>query len=241
MNKRLKISLWVCCLSLNLAAAQNEKLYALYTEKTGIENSVLFNGREYIDTERSINGKNKFLFPSEGFKPGNISYEGQYFPDVLLRFNLVDDRLLIKLPLSGSLISFELIPEKISGFSISDHQFEKIEDSTGNMEFNGFYEKLFDNRSIKLYKKHQRRGDKKFDEELVYYEFKDIKPDYYLKKGDSYFKLDSKRDWIEIFPEMKEAVRNTYRTQKKLRKQHPDDFMVLLLDTMLNNGKNLDQ
>lgn len=236
MNKRVAIFLFLTIFLIQLCKAQNVDVYEYYSEITGIENSVLFNGVQYLDHEKTINEKNKFLFTSPDYNKGSIHYDGQCFPNVLLKFNLVDDRLLIKLPLDGSMVNFELIAEKVSKFSIGDHEFQKIEFSDENLELSGFHEKLFQKQDFQLYKKHLKSKNRELDKDFVYYEYTSIAPDYFIRNGDKFLEVNSRGDFIQAFPELKELIRDQYRSKKDLRKRNMDAFMIQLLENIMNGN-----
>ena len=55
-----------------------KEIYSWYDLQTGIENSTLFRGIEYVEVDRMINEKHKF-FKSKDFQIGAVTYNGETF------------------------------------------------------------------------------------------------------------------------------------------------------------------
>ncbi|MDX1542415.1 MAG: hypothetical protein R3214_00605 [Christiangramia sp.] len=213
---------------------QNNSIYETFDEIIGLENTVLYNGLESLDLQKTINEKNKFLFTSPNYNSGNIVYNRQFFPDILLKFNVVDDRVLVQIPINDQYSVFELITEKIETFSLNGHYFQKLNDSQEGLVLYGFYEQIFESSELSLFKKYRKKYKKRLDRSYVYYEYTPDDPEYYLKLNGKYHSVNSKMDVIDIFPEIKKEIRQTYRAEKDLRKNDLDSFMKLLFNKIVN-------
>ncbi len=217
--------------------AANPNLYRAFDTAVGLENTVLFNGIESVDLQKSINDKNMFLFPSGNFIVGDVFYDGQFFPGVQLKFNVVDDRLLVRIPMDGSYSAFQLITEKIERFSMNGHSFRKIKPTSKEDPYKGFYEELVVGEEAVLLKKHRKTEKKRLDKDFIYFEYNPDDSKYILNlKGDNY-PVNSRREIIDVFPELKNEIRVTYRKEKSLRKSDPDAFMKLLFSKIINLQK----
>lgn len=219
------------CLVFHLSFSQNSQIYEAFDNAIGIENTVLFNGIENIDQEGSVNEKNKFLFPnSEGYSPGSITYMNQFFPDVHIKFNVVDDVILIEIPFKGKTSNFQLISNEISSFSINGKSFINIPDANGDADF---YESILEKNSAIVFKKYKKSSRKKLDRNFTYFEYEFETPDYYLKMGKELFPINTKKEIIEIFPEQKELIRNFFKENKNLYRQQHDQFMKLIFEKLI--------
>lgn len=210
------------------------EIYNTFDNVVGFENTVLYNGIESLDLQKTINEKNKFLFTTTNYSIGTIVYDGQYFPAVRLKFNVVDDRLLAQIPVNGRYSSFQLITQKIENFSLNGHHFQKLDDPDNNISFKGFYEQIFSGDEVKVFKKYQKSEKKKLDKSYIYYEYSPDDPEYYLKYKGEYYAVNSKSEVIEVFPSLKKEIRQTYRSEKDLRKSNSDAFMILLFNQIVN-------
>ncbi|MCM8569915.1 hypothetical protein NE848_11035 [Gramella jeungdoensis] len=231
-----KQAILLCC-SLFIFSIGNsqtaEKVYEVFDSRVGLENTVLFNGFQYQDPVKTINDNNKFLFPGNEYSNGEVSYSGHYFFDVKLKFNLVDDRLFIKIAYDSTSAFFQLITEKIDSFIIRDIQFIRLDYSE---EVKGFYQKLFSSKDYSLYKKYRKDSNEKHDKSFFYYEYKFTDPQYVLIYNEKPFQANSRRDVIDIFPDKKSEIKQFYKEQKSLSKRDMDAFMENLLKGIINQN-----
>jgi hypothetical protein len=196
----------------------NGSHYNWYDAIVGVENTGLYVGYEYKDQFRITEDFHKF-FQSHDFITGNLTYNGQPYYDQQLKYNLFDDELIIKLRNKGGETIMQLIKDDLYGFSINGHQFVKfsnIEDDKGN---DAFYEVLRDHPSVKLLKRHSKRRIKKLDKNVIYYEYKDRKPLYFIVHENVSYEVRSKKDFLNIFPEHKEEIRNLASGSKRAQEE----------------------
>lgn len=137
MLKILSLSLSLLCFCLHQARAQDQAIYKAFDNAIGIENTVLFSGVEYLDNTQSVNAKNKFLYTGQEYVPGSLTYNKQFFPEVFLKYNVVDDRLLIQLSYQGKQSNFELVTAQVDSFTIGTHDFVRIQNENPDIQ-NGF-------------------------------------------------------------------------------------------------------
>ena len=164
----------------------------------------------------------KFFF-SNTFLSGAIDYDEQSYYDVPMKYDLFEDRVIIKL--NNELL---LDKDKIDRFSIADHNFEKMNFVTedGNQKM-GFFEKLIANGHFDLIKKHKKDDRKKMGEKTVYYEFVD-KNEYYLLYENKYFRVETRSDITKIFPDYSGEIKK--RFPKSRSRSNREDYLVELLN-----------
>lgn len=227
-------------LSVNLPFCSNGQteyadIYDSFDSTVGLENTVLFNGIESLDFQKVVEEKNMFWLTSSGFTEGNLVYDGQFFPKILLKFNVFDDRLLVRIPINKGYSSFQLITEKIENFTLKGHHFRNLKVAAGDTDLKGFYEEFLLIKKIEVFKKYRKREKKRLDKGYVFYEYYPDDPEYFLKYNGEYWSVNSKREIIEVFPEFKKEIRQIYRNQKDLRKNNIDAFMKLLFNKIVNH------
>lgn len=209
--------------------------YTWFDEITGPLDLRLVNGIEYIEQHRMINDKTKFL-PAREFLIGSVTYGGETYYKVPLKFNIYDDLLIVKLREDSNLVIYQLLNEKLTAFSIGDHQFVQINtDPTADNDLEGFYEILATKNQMKLLKRHRKNLDQVLEEDFVYYQFFDAEPEYYLALGKEYFPVNSRRDFLRLFKEDKREIRDFYRNYKSLRRSQSDQFMINLFNDIISN------
>lgn len=221
-------------LSVNISNSQSisslKKDYLWFDKQIGIENTTLFNGLRYEEKFRVIDGNHKFYLSSE-FLTGDIVYDGQPFYDIKMKYDLFEDQLIINLITnSGNNNIIKLLNTKLDGFTLKGKEFIKLHHSkigNSNEELNGIFEILSKNPKLILYKKNKKIAKKNINKEFLYYTFKNDNQ-YYCFTNENYYLIDSKKDWIRIFPEQKKEIQSFYNKNKMLLQSDYDTFLIQL-------------
>lgn len=224
----LVFSFIFCFVRAGFAQQEHEDLYLFFDENVGVENTLLFNGIENIDLERTIDEANKYLLPGRDFKNGSLIYDNQFFPKVPMRFNLVDDALIVSINDGGENSVFKLINKKVQQFTLEDRKFVFIATPPNSVLPEGFYQDFYQSEKFKIFKKYLKREFKVLDRSNPYYRYEFLDPEYFLFYDNNYYGFNSNRDVAEIFPSMKKEIRNFYKENRQLRKSNPDAFISQL-------------
>lgn len=215
-------------------------IYQWFDSQVGVENTRLFNGKEYIDRHRTINIKNKFLAGGTGI--GAVLYDGQWFPNLQMRYNVFDDLLLVQLESNLGNNILELIKQKIEQFTFNGLQFINVNPIQSNSPVTGFYEILFENPQLSILKKHAKSITEKRDRQVTYFEFEPIEGHYAFGYKNIHYLLRSRNDIINVFPELKEEITSYYKDNSRMLRSRPDDFYIGLfreLALLLEGSNNL--
>ena len=205
-------------------------IYSWYDKQSGIENSILFRGIEYVEKDRMINEKHKF-FKTQLFQNGSLTYDGQTFYGVPLKYNIFNDLLLVNLQQGSKNLIFQLIRNKVDSFTIDSHKFKYLNDSNLS-EIEGFYEVINDEEEFKIYKKYLQNSRELRDENVAYIEFSMEDSIYIYQLGTDFYKLGNRNDLISKFPQLKKEIRNFYKQNKLILKDSPEVFMSNLAREM---------
>lgn len=205
--------------------------YNWFDSKIGIENTGIYNGIIYKEKFRTVNGNHKFYLTSQ-FINGNITYNGQPYFNVEMKYDIYEDILIIKLPDDSGYSIIQLLNDKIDGFSINNHKFLKISKKNEkffNEAISGFYEISYQSKHLNLLKKHIKSRRERIVGNFVYSQFKD-ESEYIIFFNDEYYKINSKRYLIKLFPKLKKNIKNFYNFNKPLHKLDQDKFMTNLIE-----------
>lgn len=204
------------------------------------ENHSVFNGLEYIDrfpeVLKTITTNNKF-FKSYTFKKGKLTYDGQEYCDIEMKYDLLNDYLLIPyFNAKANIIS--LNPTMVKEFELLESKFVRLENNPVLKPFygNGFFEILHKDDTSKLYTKHRKGKISKIKRNKVVYAFKII-TDYFIEHDKQFYKLNTKRHLISIFPSKETAITSYYKNNRLLLKNNKSKFYSSLL-RLLNKKDN---
>ncbi len=190
----------------------------------GQENTGLYNGTKYIELYRTINEHHKF-FNSSKFLLGSLVYNGQYYGNVNLKYDLNADDLLLDISYLQKFSILKLYKSKISEFNLDGKQFINIGDYSSDIT-EGFHEVLWNTDDLKLLKKHRKERFKRFSKKFVHYEFFD-ENSYFFEYKNVFYPLKKKGDLLKVFPEFRKLINRLYN--KGLVKINPKANYILIL------------
>ena len=131
----------------------HELIYNLCDSILGQPNIGLFNGVAYIEKYKMINENHKF-YKYSNFVKGNLVYDDKPFNNVLLKYDVFEDQLIVKSKLSPFESETLLNQDKINSFQIDDNDFINISIELKNGDLmEGFFEVLLSHKSVNIYKK----------------------------------------------------------------------------------------
>ena len=227
LNKNSFLFILSYCLFAYCLNAQNDAAYLLLDGKIGIENTMLFNGVQNIDPDVTVNEKNKFLYNTEDFNIASITYDHQYYPSVQVKFNVVDDLILVKIPVQDKFSTFRLISSRIQEFTLKNKKFENLSLQSHD-EYEGFYEKLFEDSELTLFKKYNKDYTKKMERNYAYFEFEPADSNYVFEHKGEFYPANSRKDLFSVLPSQKSTIKKFFRENKAFLKSQPDDFRIQL-------------
>ncbi|MCF8274783.1 MAG: hypothetical protein K9I95_13240 [Flavobacteriaceae bacterium] len=208
-------------------------LYTWFDNKIGEINSGIYNGLEYVEHYRMLNEKHKF-FLNPNFSNGMVIYKGEPYYNLLLKYDLFEDQLLLRYLDKANTPIILLDKDYITHFSIENHQFEKLQFETKKgKEFDGFFELLLLEKSIKLYKKNHKKILTKSNERIKYYEFKE-QNSYVVFYKNKYFQINSLNNLSSIFSEHKVILKQIEDKYKSIKKSNSDAYLKSVLQDLSN-------
>lgn len=166
-------------------------------------NSQLFNGMEYVDP---LDNKKQIGHPyyfNDDWEEGFVYYDGQLYEHVLLRYNILEDNLLIDHAQSHATIKMNI--EKIKYFGINKHTFVWLESDPGNTIEEGFYDLLYSDKS-KVYARRYKTTIDIAEEKVMEVKFVD-KIKLFLVRGDKYYTITNKNSALNAFGDFKSQMK----------------------------------
>ena len=222
MKKLLSTLVFVSCCFISFA--QNQSLFAEFDQAVGQNNTQLSYGVVYKEQYRKKIKDNHNFYQDESFKKGSLIYKNELFDNIKIKYELVDDFIVVNLKNQDQLIS--IIPEKslVNLFVIDNLRFVNC----GNQ---GFLQELLVKDGFGIYKKHKKFSKENRDADYRYHTFRKTES-FILKYKDEYFPIDSKRDFNRIFPENKKYISKFYKSNRYLLKNNYTTFVAKLITSL---------
>jgi len=204
--------------------------YAWFDNMIGQTNSGVFKGVVYDKEFRVINDKHQF-FQDSDFIIGDVVINQQSYLGLQLRYDVYHDQLVVD--------NFEVIgpsemildKNKVSAFQLGKHVFEKVNAlNIKGTRLSGFVEVLVSTDMLILLKKHKKKILKKTEDDIVFFEFKDLQQ-YFVRNDNEYYPIKKSTDLIALFPEHKRSLKQIHDEHALLKKTDTDRyFEAIVLD-----------
>lgn len=198
-----------------------ENAVAFYKKEVG-NASPLYSGRQYLGYDYRINGHQYFAIDEP--IQGSLLYNGVFYDDVLMRYELVQDDLMVTYP--GN--EFKIIIKKadIDWFHIDGHLFKKFE--TGQLS--GFYDIIYNSKQQVLVKRtkilEEEIRDQTLNRQFVQ------KNQYYIKNGEEVYPVSSKRSLLNYFENDKREIRKMLKKGKVKYRKDPENTILRTMEYM---------
>jgi hypothetical protein len=188
------------------------------------DDQLLFNGRIWRSAYSYVVG-DEFLFSKEWFN-GDVTMNEMTFHNVRLRYDILNDQLLV---FYNKTTFIQLNKEMIKEFTIThDLQKDTFENFSGGKDnpVNGFGQVLYKGNIYLIYKHIKRiqqlAVDNKYDE---FYKQQTL---YILKEG-KFYKVNGRKDLINILSDKKQKVQVYMRENKlRIKKKEPASYIPVL-------------
>lgn len=226
LNLVFPILFFIVCFSY----AQNnikDSVFETYDALVGRDNTGLYNGTEFTDLFLNTDGSYRY-FNGFDYSKGTVTYNGQYYVNVSLKYDLLEDNLLSRSDDNLSIFNIKLIPEFVESFSIYNRNFVRLADTNLGFSGNGFFEAAYLGNNLELYIKHAKRKKDRVKSGAVQYKFTD--DNFYLLKDEGkYTVVRSVKDIRKSLPHKEEQTRQFYKTYRSLYKSNREMFMTNLI------------
>jgi hypothetical protein len=214
--------------------SEEASLYNWFDDIVGKENPEINNGTLYVNIYGPTNNNHNFYNTNEYIK-GDLSYGGQDFYTINLKYDIVTDELILKRVGDYNYLDINLIKKKIESFTINNRTFLNLDNilKTAENKLGGFYEQNLIGNDFTFYIKHHKKFQKNLTTGSIVYEFSEDNS-YYIEQKNIFYNIASKNDLITIFPKHKAYINNYYNQNNSLKKSNGDLFYENLIKNLNN-------
>lgn len=196
------------------------------------ENIHLYNGWQDPGYNHLAIGHPYFM--ADSVQIGNIYYDGTYYPNVPMLYDMVTDNVVIIEYAAQSesansqyipMLRMDLVKNKIQSFSLPAHEFVRlIADSNSTGMPKGFYERMY-NGKTKLFVKRAKLYVEEVKGDQLERRF-DLKTTYYIQKKGIYYDVYSKKSLLTALKEKKAELSSFIRNNKKRFKKNKERMIL---------------
>lgn len=189
--------------------------------------SRLYNGAEYEFYDPIIKS-NAFFLDINAFKPGSLTYDGIYYANVQMMYDINKD-LLVTLLYNG-FSKYSFISSRVQSFDLNNHHFiYAAADSTNTASSidAGFYEELYGNK-LQVLTRWSKSIQNASSQNSVETFFTVAKKHFYIKKGSNYYSVSSQGSVLDVLKDKKKELQQYIKVNKIKFKDSPERAMYMI-------------
>lgn len=204
------------------------QIYNWFDKTIGQENLDITNGLPHTNPYITTIGNS--LYFNDQFETGTLTYEGQVYYNVKLKYDIYRDILVLNPFGETENIGINVIATKVSSFSIKEKNFVNIDRKDPELpEFTaGYYEENKILPDFIFYIKYRKNQQKLIKEDRIFYHFRD-KTTFFLDLKSRIYSINTKNDIIRLFPDQKKEINGFYLMNRELKKSDLNQFMRNLM------------
>jgi len=173
---------------------------AVYYQTLG-EQSPLYNGREYVDYAGTIHVGHPFYSTTE-FTNGTIYFDGMVFENVMLLYDIIKDKVLIRH--YNTVFRIDMPVKKINEFTLLNHTFVRLLPDSARVIEEGFYDKLYQGKNTLFVKRKKLIREERAGNDLS--NVVDEKNIFYILKQGIYYPVKNLRGLLNILSGRREQI-----------------------------------
>lgn len=203
-----------------------EEIHQYATEIYGVDD-MLINGSNYSQDHPIAYG-DPFYFENEFYK-GNLNLKGREFNDVLLKFDIEQQKLILKGFVDS--LKFEIIvlnDNYVKNFVLHDKYFVNISNLLQTKTQKGFYELIYHGNFV-FVKSYQKEYLGVYSNRYPNGKYSQTKVEKFIIKNNIKYRIKNKKSIYLIFPEQKLLLKKFMKDNKiKLRKASNNSLNILM-------------
>ena len=217
MRSFLIVSLLVCsvCEIIGQNLPDTSFIKSAFENSVTIHNKAIegqdafYNGSQYAEPAQTKDGDHPF-FISDDWTFGSITFDGQFFENVPLLYDITNDYVVSESP-SGDM--YVVAGHYLSSFTLGDHYFEKLnsKEVTNFSSKPGYYEIVYNGPS-KVISRHDKTTQRSYSDKKVIIHFIE-KSQYFIRKNNTFHSVKSKSSVLKIFSDKKNLLRSYIRSE----------------------------
>lgn len=197
------------------------ELNTFYNQHIG-KSAIIYSGPSYVTPIYPREGS-PFL-ASDTLTLGWISYEGQYYKEVLLQWDVLQNYVLTRSLVSKA--KMILRSDLIDSFSFAGHLVKFMpRDQENNLMNEGLYDILYAGPTTLMAQRKKVTRETK-DSKTVIYEISD-KNSFYIRKKGIYYQVGNKRDLLDLFAKDPVEIKKIVRQNKLKWKRNLEQILML--------------
>ena len=195
---------------------------SIYNGRLGYQ-SPIYNGSRYLRPAGSFRAGSPYFLTDSFTHNSWAVYDDIRFDSLNLLYEDLNQHLVSK----SSKYQLQLVNQRIKSFSISGHRFIRLVSDSLNsgIKETGFYEELYQGRSVVLKWTSKEIVEEPSISEGVVRHI-DASYDYFIKKGNKYYRVKSKRELADVFQDRQNEMEKFIKKSHLKFRRDPDNTLI---------------
>ena len=198
-----------------------ENLKEFYSQQRG-DQAAVYTGIFHYSYPSDIEGYAYYLSPD--WQKGELVYAGIYYKNVLMKYDLVKDQVIITTNETGGM-PIGLYRPRVSRFAFSGNSFVWMDKRTDVLFVQaGFYRHIVSGK-VTVWARNIKLISEKVVDNRIARKFEETAKFYFLKEG-QYYLINSKKELIKVLQEHKKEIQGYIRQNKFKYRLNPEKMIV---------------
>lgn len=181
----------------------------------------LFNGTQHYGYSPTIEGIAYYKYDT--WQTGTVEYEGIVYSNVMMKYDLVTDKLIVRTATGNIFIA--LYSPRVKGFNFSGHKFIWFQKKDKSSLPEGFHEIVIDGKAALLMRSTKIISEK-IENNTLQRKFEETKK-YYIRKEDGvYYQVSNKKSLLSILKEKRREVQDAI-SKRQLKYRIEAEAMIV--------------
>jgi hypothetical protein len=187
----------------------------------------IYRGRIYVPSFVADKKGQHSYFGIGTMVKGAVTYEGVFYKDVYLKYNLVSDELILQH--YDKATNFVLDRDRVDWFSVGDQKFVNLRNDSSYNELipNGFFNLLYDGNTKLLAKRQKTITEVRNFESME--RRVESKSQYYIVKRTEYYEIKNKKTLLRVLKKNGNESQQYLNSNKLSFKKDPEGTILSLI------------
>lgn len=189
--------------------------------------SRLYNGPEYQPYNPLIKG-NAFFLDIDAFRQGTVTYDGIFYSNVPMMYDINKDDVVVLL--YNGFSKYSLLKSRVQRFDLLEHRFVYLAADSTNTAASintGFYDELYGGNVQALVKWSKSIQSTSTQTTLETF-FTAASRDFFLKKNNNYYRIGGQSALLKVLKDKKKELQQYIRANKIKFKDDPEKAMRMI-------------
>jgi hypothetical protein len=189
--------------------------------------SRLYNGPEYEFYDPYIKS-NAFFLDINAFRPGSVNYDGIFYTNVSMMYDLNKDKVVVLL--YNGFSKYSLLNSRVQSFDLLEHHFVYVAPDSLNKAASidtGFYDEVY-RGNLQVLTRWTKSIQTTSTQTTLETFFTAASKSFFLKKGNNYYSIGGQSSFLKVLKDKKKELQQYIKANKIKFRDNPELAMRMI-------------